>query len=63
MSELRDTYVEIENMAPGEYYLFVEVDWPEKSEHTEFCASFYGASGAYFLRDESSQFSKEEFLS
>jgi hypothetical protein len=38
----RDTWVECENLEEGDYYLFVEHDWPEKQEHTEFCVSIYG---------------------
>lgn len=59
---MRDTWEEYENLEPGEYYMYVEFDWLENSEHTEFCVSYYGHANAYFLRDESAQFEKETLI-
>ena len=49
-------------MPKGEYYVFAEVDWNDKVEQTEFTISSYGASNAYFIRDEKCQFDKLEIL-
>jgi hypothetical protein len=62
MGWMRDTWEEYENLEPGEYYMYVEFDWPEKQDHNEFCVSYYGSATSYFLRDESSQFKKDELL-
>lgn len=48
----RDTHIEIENLEPGEYYLYVEFDWQEATTDTKFVVTFYGESEADFLRDE-----------
>lgn len=58
----RDTWEEYENLEPGEYYMYVEFDWPDNVQHTEFSVSCYGASKAIFLRDEKSQWQKEELV-
>jgi hypothetical protein len=58
----RDTWVEVKNMEEGDYYLYVEHDWPEKQEHTEFAVSCYGQAKSFFLRDEKSLFSKEKII-
>jgi calpain-15 len=59
---MRDTWEEYQNLEPGEYYMYVEFDWPDKSEHTDFCASYYGSATAYFLRDEAQLFSRDDLL-
>jgi hypothetical protein len=53
---LRDTWETYENLEPGDYYMYVEFDWPENQEYTEFAVAYYGFATAYFLRDESAQF-------
>ena len=42
--------------------MYVEFDWPDKSEHTDFCVSYYGSATDYFLRDEAAQFNRDELL-
>ena len=44
MGQDRDTWEEYENLEPGEYYVYVEFDWPDNVQHTEFCLSCYGES-------------------
>ena len=39
---MRDTWETYENLEPGEYYMFVEFDWPEDQEYTEFAVAYYG---------------------
>jgi hypothetical protein len=58
----RDTWEEYENLEAGEYYMFVEFDWPDNAEHTEFCVSCYGETTTYFLRDEKSLFNRDEVI-
>lgn len=58
----RDTWEDYENLEAGEYYMFVEFDWREGSEHTEFVVSCYGESKTYFLRDEKAQYNKDEVI-
>lgn len=58
----RDTWEYYDDLEAGEYYMYVEFDWPEQSEHTEFAVSCYGESKAYFLRDEKSLFKKEDVI-
>jgi len=38
----RDTWEEYLNLEPGEYYMYVEFDWPKNPEVTDFCVSCYG---------------------
>lgn len=52
MGWMRDTWEEYENLASGEYYMFVEFDWPDHTFHLEFCVSYYGAANCKFMRDE-----------
>ena len=59
MGQDRDTWEEYENLEAGEYYMFVEFDWPDNAEHTEFCVNCYGEAQSYFLRDEKSLFNKD----
>lgn len=58
----RDTHAAFENLVRGEYFIFVEMDWAEKTEDTEFCLTCYGFSKTFFLRDEKSLFEKTAFL-
>ena len=38
------------------------MDWNKSSEDLDFCATCYGASRTYFLRDEKQLFDKNGFL-
>lgn len=58
----RDTWEEYQKLEPGEYYCFVEFDWPDEVQHTDFSVSIYGEATTYFLRDEKAQFCKEDLL-
>jgi len=58
----RDTWEEYEHLEPGEYYMYVEFDWPEQAEVTDFCVSCYGEAQTYFLRDERCSFDKNTVL-
>jgi len=58
----RDIWEEYENLEPGEYYMFVEFDWPDNVQHTEFSVSCYGKSKAIFLRDEKSLYNKDDLV-
>jgi hypothetical protein len=42
----RDTHCEFPCLEPGQYYVYVEVDWLEEDivEDTEFCVTYYGAA-------------------
>ena len=62
MGQDRDTWEEYENLEAGEYYMFVEFDWPDNVQHTEFCISCYGQAQTYFLRDEKSLYDKESLI-
>jgi len=55
----RDIWENYENLEEGEYYMYVEFDWPDNVQHTEFAVSCYGECQTYFLRDEKSLFNKE----
>lgn len=58
----RDTWEEYENLEPGDYYMYVEFDWKDNVQHTEFCVSCYGATQAIFLRDERAQWNKDDLV-
>lgn len=58
----RDSHIEFENLPRGEYYVYIEMDWAEKTEDTEFCVTCYGYSKTFFLRDEKSLFDKVGLL-
>lgn len=58
----RDIWEEYEDLSPGEYYMFVEFDWPDNVQHTEFSVSCYGKSKAIFLRDEKSLYNKDDLI-
>jgi hypothetical protein len=59
---MRDTWLECDSLEAGEYYMYVECDWPDWSDVTDFCVSYYGAASAYFLRDEAVLFDRDELL-
>lgn len=42
--------------------IYVEMEWNENTEDTEFCSTCYGASRSFFLRDEKSLFNKNDIL-
>ena len=58
----RDTHCQIDDLPKGNYYVYSELDWPEGAKHFDYCVTCYGASKSYFLTDEKSLFSKEDFL-
>jgi hypothetical protein len=58
----RDTWEVYEHLEEGQYYCFVEFDWPAKSEIHDFCVSCYGESKAVFIRDEKSMYEKQDIL-
>ena len=60
----RDTHCEISNLEPGQYYVYVEVDWLEENivEDTEFCVTCYSAAQTLFTRDEKNLHEKNDFL-
>ena len=58
----RETHVHFENLKAGEYYVYIEMDWNETTEDLDFCATCYGASKSYFLRDEKQLFDKNSYL-
>ena len=62
MGQDRDTWEEYDNLEPGDYYMFVEFDWPDTVQHTEFSVSCYGECTAIFLRDEKSQYVKDDLV-
>lgn len=58
----RDIWENYDNLEAGEYYMYVEFDWPDNVQHTEFSVSCYGAAQSFFLRDEKALYNKEELL-
>jgi hypothetical protein len=54
----RETHIENEHLAKGEYYVFVEMDWNANTDDTNFVVTCYGFSDSTFLRDEKSLFTK-----
>ena len=49
-------------MPRGEYFVYVELDWNDSTQDTEFCVTCYGASRTFFLRDEKSLFEQTKLL-
>jgi hypothetical protein len=62
MENYRDVWKEFKNLSAGQYLIYVEMDWPSESEHTEFSVSSYGSATCYFLRDEAAAYEKENLL-
>ena len=62
MGQDRDTWEEYEHLEQGDYYMFVEFDWPDNVQHTEFSVSCYGEAQSIFLRDEKGQYNKDELI-
>ena len=52
----RDLHLELDNLMPGTYYLFVEVDWAYSQR--EFVVTSYGEGTVKFLGDEASRYDK-----
>ena len=42
--------------------MYVEFDWPDKAEHTEFTVNCYGEAQTFFLRDEKGLFDKDDVI-
>ena len=42
--------------------MYIEVDWADSTEDTDFCATCYGASKTFYLRDEKSLYEKDALL-
>ena len=58
----RETHIQFDNLEKGEYFIFIEIDWNENTEDTEFCSTCYGASKTFYLRDEKTLFNKHDLL-
>lgn len=58
----RESHLMFDNLSKGEYFVFVEIDWNESTEDTDFCVTCYGASRTFYLRDEKSLYEKGELL-
>ena len=55
----RDLNIEInETLSPGEYYVFIEIDWNELTVDPNFVLNYYGTSKVTFLKDEKDLYSK-----
>ena len=52
----RETHLIFESLPKGSYFVYVEFDWAEATEDTDFCVTCYGASKSFYLRDEKSLF-------
>lgn len=42
--------------------MYVEFDWPDNVQHTEFSVSCYGNAATIFLRDEKSLYNKDDLI-
>ena len=58
----RETHCQFDNLERGEYFIYIEVDWNEETEDTDFCSTCYGASRTFYLRDEKSLYNKYDIL-
>ena len=58
----RESHAMFDTLPAGEYYVYVEMDWNDNTEDTEFCVTCYGASRSFYLRDEKSLFDQHELL-
>lgn len=58
----RESHAHFDHLPRGEYFVYVELDWNESTQDTEFCVTCYGASRTFFLRDEKSLFEKTKIL-
>ena len=48
----RDTVIHCQHLTPGEYFVYVEVDWSSDLADREFVVSSYGVDEAFFLEDD-----------
>lgn len=44
----RDMHLEFADLAPGAYYVYVEIDLPDGQDSIDFAVTCYGASDSYF---------------
>ena len=59
----RDLHLEVEQLEPGEYYIFAELDWNlVLTDAPQFQITAYGRQQAQFLGDEHSLVTKENLL-
>ena len=62
----RDVYLEIEEVAPGNYAIFVEMDWDQSAtEHLpelSYCISSYGIHNVLFSEEDYSGSYSKEFI-
>jgi len=62
MGQDRDTWEEYEHLEAGEYYMYVELDWPDTVHHTDFSVSCYGECTSTFLRNEKKLYNKDDLI-
>ncbi len=48
----RDTNIHCQHLTPGEYFIYVEVDWNSDLAQREFVVSSYGVNETIFLEDD-----------
>jgi len=59
MGEERDLNIEIdEPLAPGDYFVFVEIDWNDLTVDLNFVLNYYGTAKVTFKKDEKDTYSK-----
>ena len=58
----RESHAHFAHLPRGEYFVYVELDWNDSTQDTEFCVTCYGASRTFFLRDEKSLFEQTKLL-
>ena len=58
----RDCYLEFDELEPGEYYMYCEVDWLQATQETAFVATCYGVNTVTF-KDASHEHAKGDLLS
>lgn len=60
----RDTYIEVEDLEKGTYYLFVEMEWNDVTPSAEksFNVTDYGPGKTSFLADESANYTLKKVL-
>jgi len=60
----RDTYIEVDDLEKGTYYLFVEMEWNDATPSAERCFNVtdYGPGKTSFFADEAGAYSLEKVL-
>lgn len=58
----RETHCQFDKLEKGEYFVYIEMDWNPDTEDTDFCATCYGSSRTFYLRDEKSLYDKNDLL-